>query len=498
MGSPLERVDFDLLQKGFFFSPLKARSVLGERMVSSRRAAVAVVAFSLAGEGSTFSVGSFLPSHPPPARALPSLTFAAGARDARVPLPLAMDATKKSIFIDEAALLKEKGFPLLPEELIARAKKFLDSRGGFGADPALMAEDFQFMGPVVGPLSKDVFVKAIGSVDMEASFPDFQGEFYGFRVDPFEGNRVWYIARGRGTNTGPPPIVGGAPTNKKLENPPQACSLTYNEQGLVTKYTIGYVMDRTVGTTGGLGGLYGVLYSIGKPLPFPEARPWKMSKRYRLFNKVFAHAHAHAHAHVYVHMRVRLAHGRPHTCTHAHAHTYIHTCTHTHTETSRLTSIKANLTEYARLHARMRVRKHTNAQTHEQTHTHTHTHTNTHTRAQVGNFLQGLKGKEAAVTKDTTTTTTSSSSSSSSGAADVTFDLSMLRGSGRVIEMIGITIKIKKRLSVCTYIQNICVYVCMCVRACVHRYMHVHTHPNSRLLARTHTHTSQSWRRATH
>ena len=61
----------------------------------------------------------------------------------------------------------------------------------------------------------------------------------------------------------------------------------------------------------------------------------------------------------------------------------------------------------------------------------------------MGNFLQGLKGKEAAVTKDTTTTTTTSSSSSS-GAADVTFDLSMLRGSGRVIEMIGITIKTKK------------------------------------------------------
>ena len=27
------------------------------------------------------------------------------------------------------------------------------------------------------------------------------------------------------------------------------------------------------------GGLYGILYAIGKPLPFPEARPWKMSKR---------------------------------------------------------------------------------------------------------------------------------------------------------------------------------------------------------------------------
>jgi hypothetical protein len=28
----------------------------------------------------------------------------------------------------------------------------------------------------------------------------------------------------------------------------------------------------------------GIMYAIGKPLPFPEANPWKMSKRYRAFN----------------------------------------------------------------------------------------------------------------------------------------------------------------------------------------------------------------------
>ena len=131
----------------------------------------------------------------------------------------------------------------------------------------------------VGPLGKDEFLNAIGSVDMETAFPDFQGEFYNFQVDPFEGNRVWYVARGRGTNTGPLLPFARVPTGKSLVNPPQACSLTFDESGLVTKYTIGYIMDRSVGNTGGLGGLYGVLYAIGKPLPFPEARPWKMSKR---------------------------------------------------------------------------------------------------------------------------------------------------------------------------------------------------------------------------
>lgn len=51
--------------------------------------------------------------------------------------------------------------------------------------------------------------------------------------------------------------------------------------GKVVKYTIGHVMERSIGNTGGLGGIFGPAYAIGKPLPFPEANPWKPSKRYR-------------------------------------------------------------------------------------------------------------------------------------------------------------------------------------------------------------------------
>lgn len=188
-----------------------------------------------------------------------------------------------SLFVDEQQTLATTAFPIPPSELIALAKRFLISRGGFGADPALLSDDFLFAGPVVGPLSKDAFLSAISSVDIAVGFPDFVPQFYGFQVDPFEGNRVWYTARGRGTNTGPLPPFAPEPTGKHLVNPPQACSLTFDENGLATKYTIGYVMDREVGNTGGLGGLYGIMYAIGRPLPFPEARPWKMSKRYRAF-----------------------------------------------------------------------------------------------------------------------------------------------------------------------------------------------------------------------
>ena len=192
------------------------------------------------------------------------------------------------MFLDEAVMLASKGFAIPSNQLIKLAKNFLVSRGGFGADPELLSPAFQFVAPVVGPLGKDEFVKAIGSVDIATAFPDFQGEFYGFSVDPLEGDRVWYTARGKGTNTGPLPPFAPVATGLSLVNPPQACSLTFDASGLVTKYTIGYVMDREVGNTGGLGGLYGVLYAIGKPLPFPEAQPWQISIRYQLFQKLGA------------------------------------------------------------------------------------------------------------------------------------------------------------------------------------------------------------------
>jgi hypothetical protein len=41
-------------------------------------------------------------------------------------------------------------------------------------------------------------------------------------------------------------------------------------------------MDRRLGNTGGLGGVFAVFYGIGKALPFPEAQPWQMSKRYQV------------------------------------------------------------------------------------------------------------------------------------------------------------------------------------------------------------------------
>lgn len=187
---------------------------------------------------------------------------------------------------DETAMLAGSSFPIEPEEILTKAKVFLAYDQGV-SKPELLSEAFEFVGPVVGPLPKEQFLKAVGGFHFADAFPDANAEFHHFRVDPFEPSRVWFTARGRGTNTGEAdsPLFA-KPTGKGYVNPPQACSVRFDEDGKVNQYTIGYVMDRRIGNTGGLGGIYGIAYAMGKPLPFPEAQPWKPSFRYKLFQKL--------------------------------------------------------------------------------------------------------------------------------------------------------------------------------------------------------------------
>jgi len=182
--------------------------------------------------------------------------------------------------VDEEAMLAASDFPIKPDDLIARCKTCL--RAGFAVIGDELADDFQFIGPVVGPLPKDAFVSAVGGFDLTTGFPDMKSNYHAFRVDPFEPNRVWFQNRTIGTHTG---VLAGSmkPTGIKVECPPQALSMTFNEAGKITKITVGVCMDRTIGNTGGLGGVFALFYATGNGLPFPEAQPWKMSKRYKFF-----------------------------------------------------------------------------------------------------------------------------------------------------------------------------------------------------------------------
>ncbi|CAJ1432179.1 unnamed protein product [Effrenium voratum] len=190
---------------------------------------------------------------------------------------------QNEVLTAKASAEKIKGkFPIKPEDLILKAKLYLAKNTNGIKDESLLADDMEFVGPIIGPLDKKEFIKQLGQFDLETAFPDQKVRWHDFRVDPYEPSRVWFTARSMGTNLGPLPPLVPEPTNKAFESPPEAVSIRFNEQGQVVEFTAGYVMDRRQGNTGGLGGLLGPFYAIGKPLPFPEAQPYEWSWQRKL------------------------------------------------------------------------------------------------------------------------------------------------------------------------------------------------------------------------
>ena len=187
-----------------------------------------------------------------------------------------------SAMADEAALLAEGGFPIGPDELIGLAKAFtaaqLDGTAAGDGGPDWFADDFRFVAPVVGPFDKSLFIDSLKSFDLKTAFPELSSNYHHWRVCPFEPNRVWYSIKYTGRNTGP--VLGRPATNRYIESPVQAHSLTFNARGEVQKFTIGYVLDKETGNTGGLGGVFGLFYAIGYALPFREAQPYSPSPLY--------------------------------------------------------------------------------------------------------------------------------------------------------------------------------------------------------------------------
>lgn len=189
--------------------------------------------------------------------------------------------------VDVQKTLKASNFPIKPAELVQLCKEVAAQEFGC-LKPEMLADDFHFVAPVVGPLSKREFTKAFSGFDVRTAFPDQKSNFFGFAVDPQEPNRVWFMSRARSTHTGPLKFGGRiiAPTNKHVVHVPQALSMLFTPEGLCYTLTVGYSMDRRVGNTGGLGGLFGPLFAVGHGLPFSEGKPWAPSLRLQAFERV--------------------------------------------------------------------------------------------------------------------------------------------------------------------------------------------------------------------
>ena len=195
---------------------------------------------------------------------------------------------------DEAALLAKSTFPIAPDDLILKCKDVIIAQSGIqdgSIDESIYADDFRFCAPFVGGptpaapgdpmpgLDKAAYLSALRGFDLLTAFPDMNNQYHRFYVDPFEPNRVWFQTRCFATHTGE--LLGKPATGKKLELPPQSFSMVFNEQGQVKVFNVGYVVDRTVGNTGGLGGAFGFFWATGNALPFPECEPFKGSLQLR-------------------------------------------------------------------------------------------------------------------------------------------------------------------------------------------------------------------------
>jgi hypothetical protein len=191
------------------------------------------------------------------------------------PLGPDKDSYEEDGDLDTESLLSKSTFPIMPDDLIALAKETVFVKGTGTKDGGeCLADDFVFRAAFV-EVPKDEFMKALETFSLEDSF-DLKQQMFGWSVDPTQPNRVWFMNRQEGTHVND--FMGVKPTGKHLILPPQNLHIDFNEQGQVIEFGF-YTVDRAQGNTGGLGGAFAFFYGVGRPLPFPEGKPYKYSFR---------------------------------------------------------------------------------------------------------------------------------------------------------------------------------------------------------------------------
>mmetsp|Transcript_5116 Transcript_5116/g.14873 ORF Transcript_5116/g.14873 Transcript_5116/m.14873 type:complete len:347 (-) Transcript_5116:191-1231(-) len=160
-------------------------------------------------------------------------------------------------------------------------------------DPSsILADDFVFRGPVIGPLNKWDYIDVLDYFRVYEAFPDINPNCYGFSVDVIDPLKVRFFVKATGTYQYP---LGGflgkvgnmlqKPDGREYVGSTEAWSITFNDlDRMQVKYiSAGYVVDRfedqdRLSTTDGKGLVMGVLNTIGLDfLPTqPESTSLKM------------------------------------------------------------------------------------------------------------------------------------------------------------------------------------------------------------------------------
>lgn len=130
-----------------------------------------------------------------------------------------------------------------PESVMIQLAKGVLAADTGTKDTDLLSNDFTFCGPIVGPLNKNEFIDEFNSYELRTAFPDLDENYSNFRVDPYDPYRVWYDVKATGTLTGE--IMGKDPDGSRFIGPPEAASMTFDDDGFCTRMTGGAVMDPT-------------------------------------------------------------------------------------------------------------------------------------------------------------------------------------------------------------------------------------------------------------
>eukprot|EP00571_Detonula_confervacea_P017554 CAMPEP_0172311632 /NCGR_PEP_ID=MMETSP1058-20130122/15347_1 /TAXON_ID=83371 /ORGANISM="Detonula confervacea, Strain CCMP 353" /LENGTH=1057 /DNA_ID=CAMNT_0013024889 /DNA_START=145 /DNA_END=3314 /DNA_ORIENTATION=+ len=177
--------------------------------------------------------------------------------------------------IDNEAAAGDSYLAPFPDSvMIQLAKGVLASNLGLN-DANLLAEKFVYIEPLMGPMDKDKYLEVFSEeYNVREGVPDLDYGLQNFRVDPYDPYRVWIDSRATGTRIGDigkrglPPNVNAA----AYKGPPEGISFTFDDDGFCTRLTAAAVLDPLLGNTGGLGGVYGLLYATGTPVSALKTR----------------------------------------------------------------------------------------------------------------------------------------------------------------------------------------------------------------------------------
>ena len=125
------------------------------------------------------------------------------------------------------------------------------------------------MGPIVGPLCKDDFLRHARVFAIYDSVSNAETHLSEFAQDPLDADRYWATHYYKADHTAPLNTGAAtyAATGNKIEVGPTAVSVTFDKDDKIEKFTGGYITDKNDNPAGPLGAAFAVMKAVGGFVP---------------------------------------------------------------------------------------------------------------------------------------------------------------------------------------------------------------------------------------